>query len=43
MIGILAAMEEEMLLLKDALQVEEPERICGIDFYIGTLSGKEIV
>ncbi len=43
MIGIIAAMEEEMLLLKEALGTEDSEKICGIEFYIGVLSGKDIV
>ncbi|MDE7263918.1 MAG: 5'-methylthioadenosine/adenosylhomocysteine nucleosidase [Anaeroplasmataceae bacterium] len=43
MIGIIAAMKEEMQLLKDALGVEEAERICGIDFFVGNIAGKEII
>lgn len=43
MIGIIAAMEEELQLLKDALGVAEAEKICGIDFFVGHIEENEIV
>ncbi|MDE5715885.1 MAG: 5'-methylthioadenosine/adenosylhomocysteine nucleosidase [Anaeroplasmataceae bacterium] len=43
MIGIIAAMEEEMFLLKEALEIEEEEIICGTSFYLGKLNSQEIV
>ncbi len=38
MIGIIAAMKEEMLLLKEALEVDEEEVICGTAFYLGKIN-----
>ena len=33
MIGIIAAMEEEMSLLREALNLDSSETICGVEFY----------
>lgn len=43
MIGIIAAMKEEMLLLKEALEVDEEEVICGTAFYLGKINSLEVV
>lgn len=43
MIGIIGAMEEEVALLKDAMQVDEIVEKAGMVFYKGTLSGQRAV
>ncbi|MDE7106092.1 MAG: 5'-methylthioadenosine/adenosylhomocysteine nucleosidase [Anaeroplasmataceae bacterium] len=43
MIGIIAAMEEEMEILKDALGCDDFEPICGIKFYVGEIENTEVV
>ena len=42
-IGIIGAMDKEVEGLKNEMKVREITRIAGIDFYEGTLQGKEIV
>lgn len=42
MIGIIAAMEEEMALFKEAFDCEE-DRVCGISFYLGNYQNQDIV
>lgn len=43
MIGIIAAMEEEMSILREALHNETIHQICGIRFYEGNIGNKEVV
>ena len=42
-IGIIGAMEEEVVLLKEKMQVEETCKKAGMEFCMGLLSGKEVV
>lgn len=41
--GIIGAMEEEVLALKEKLKVSEVRGIASLEFYVGTLNGKEVV
>jgi len=43
LIGIIGAMEPEVALLKQQLQLESTEEIGGYTFYLGSLAGKNIV
>lgn len=43
MIGILAAMEEEVTAIKDIMKVEKEEIYQNVNFIYGTIYGKEIV
>ncbi len=43
MIGIIAAMEEELTILQEKMGCEEPEIICGLSFYEGSIDGKNII
>ncbi len=43
MIGIIGAMDEEVELLKEKMDILETERIANSDFYVGKLEGKEVV
>lgn len=43
MIGIIGAMEEEVVLLKEAMEIEQMESFASMDFCKGTLGGKEVV
>lgn len=43
MIGIIGAMEEEVSLLKEAMEIEEIVRIASMDFCKGVLGGKKVV
>ena len=42
-IGLIGAMEEEIRLLKQALQQESEQVVAGYTFYQGQLSGQEVV
>ncbi|MEF9945299.1 MAG: 5'-methylthioadenosine/adenosylhomocysteine nucleosidase [Lachnospiraceae bacterium] len=42
MIGIIGAMEEEIAVLKEEMQVEETTERASMTFYKGTLYGKEV-
>lgn len=42
-IGIIGAMDEEVQLLKQMMEVEKTEKIAGSTFYQGILKGKEVV
>ena len=42
-IGIIGAMEEEVNILKEKMQVEKVEKKAGMEFFQGTLSGKDVV
>ena len=42
-IGIIGAMEEEVNILKENMQVEEICKKAGMEFCVGSLSGKEVV
>ncbi|MCL2853044.1 MAG: 5'-methylthioadenosine/adenosylhomocysteine nucleosidase [Defluviitaleaceae bacterium] len=42
-IGIIGAMETEVSLLKSRLDIISAKQIAGIDFYMGKLSGKNVV
>ncbi len=41
--GIIGAMEEEVLALREKLKVSEVRGIASLEFYVGTLNGKEVV
>lgn len=41
-IGIIGAMDEEILLLKESMKIEDTKKIANMDFYLGTLDGVEI-
>ena len=43
MIGILCAMEREIEELLENTQVEEKRRLCGYEFVVGTLRGRQVV
>ena len=43
MTGIIGAMEEEVLLLKEAAAISETAKIADMEFYQGTLGGKAVV
>ncbi|MDE6047858.1 MAG: 5'-methylthioadenosine/adenosylhomocysteine nucleosidase [Anaeroplasmataceae bacterium] len=43
MIGIIAAMEEEMALLREAIGNQNTTQICGIRFYEGQIGTQEVV
>ncbi|QHS24500.1 5'-methylthioadenosine/S-adenosylhomocysteine nucleosidase [Virgibacillus sp. MSP4-1] len=43
MIGIIGAMDEEIELLKNRMEVEHEEKIAGSLFYKGTLEGHEVI
>lgn len=43
MIGIIAAMEVELELLKKSTEISEERKISGMTFYRGTYGGKEVV
>lgn len=42
-IGIIGAMEEEVLYLKEKMEQKEVRSIASLDFYVGTLHNKSIV
>ncbi|AKL95555.1 5'-methylthioadenosine/S-adenosylhomocysteine nucleosidase MtnN [Clostridium aceticum] len=42
-IGIIGAMDEEVDILKEEMEIKEVKHIANMDFYIGTLTGKDIV
>ncbi len=42
-IGIIGAMEEEVLALREKLKVTEVRSIASLEFYVGFLDGKEVV
>lgn len=42
-IGIIGAMEEEVLALKEKLKVSDVRGIASLEFYVGVLQGKEVV
>ncbi len=42
MIGIIGAMDEEVVLLKDSIDGLRTTKMAGIEFYSGTLEGKDI-
>lgn len=42
-IGIIGAMEEEVLALKEKLKISEVRGIASHEFYVGTLQSKEVV
>jgi adenosylhomocysteine nucleosidase len=43
MIGIIGAMEEELTMLRSAMEKPETETIGGFEFHAGTLEGKPVV
>lgn len=43
MIGIIGAMEEEVSLLKEVMEIEEMVSLASMDFCKGNLEGKEVV
>lgn len=43
MIGIIGAMEEEVIALKRRMQVREKQEIAGMEFWIGAVQDKKIV
>ncbi|MGP4041774.1 5'-methylthioadenosine/S-adenosylhomocysteine nucleosidase [Gracilibacillus sp. D59] len=43
MIGIIGAMDEEVELLKEKMDITETERIANGDFFVGTIEGKDVV
>ena len=42
-IGIIGAMEEEINILKEKMQVEKVEKKAGMEFFQGILSGKNVI
>ena len=43
MIGIIGAMEEEVSLLKEAMEIEEVQAVASMEFYKGSLGSKQVV
>lgn len=43
MIGIIGAMDEEILELKKIIVIQEEKEILGVRFYIGNLNNKEVI
>ena len=43
MIGIIAAMEDEMSILLDKLNLSVYEQVCGCRFYLGKVNDTEVV
>ncbi|WP_208590087.1 5'-methylthioadenosine/S-adenosylhomocysteine nucleosidase [Gracilibacillus suaedae] len=43
MIGIIGAMDEEVELLKEKMDITETERIANSDFFVGNLEGQDVV
>ena len=43
LIGIIGAMEEEVLTLKDKMEIHEVRSIASLDFFIGELRNKKVV
>ena len=43
MLGIIGAMDEEVLEIKNALTDVSVETVTGMDFYRGKVNGKEVV
>lgn len=43
LIGIIGAMEQEVVLLKQQMQIERTEQLGGYTFYVGNLADKQIV
>ncbi|WP_163581263.1 5'-methylthioadenosine/S-adenosylhomocysteine nucleosidase [Gracilibacillus saliphilus] len=43
MIGIIGAMDEEVELLKEKMEITGTERIANSDFFVGKLEGKDVV
>ena len=43
MLGIIGAMDEEVAKIKEQLDFVQVERRAAMDFYKGTLGGKEVV
>ena len=43
MIGIIAAMEDEMSILLDKLNLSVYEQVCGCRFYLGKVNETEVV
>ena len=41
--GIIGAMESEVALLKEKMELERTEEISGLQFHIGTLAGKNVI
>ncbi len=42
-LGVIGAMEEEVEILKEKMEIKETVNTAGMEFYRGTLEGKEIV
>jgi adenosylhomocysteine nucleosidase len=42
-IGIIGAMEEEVLCLKSRLKISESRSVASLDFYVGELNNREVV
>ena len=42
-LGIIGAMEEEVEILKDKMDIKETVKVAGMEFYKGTMHGKNIV
>ena len=42
-IGIIGAMDEEVSRLKEKMEVDKIEKKAGMEFYHGSLAGKDVV
>lgn len=43
LVGIIGAMEEEVLTLKDKMVIQEVRSIASLEFFVGSLNGKKVV
>ena len=41
--GIIGAMESEVALLKEKMELEKTEEISGLTYHIGTLAGQKVI
>lgn len=42
-LGIIGAMDEEVSILKERMELDKVEKAAGMDFYVGKLEGKDVV
>ena len=43
MLGIIGAMDQEVSILKEKMEVKKIDRKASMEFYVGTLNGKDVV
>ena len=43
MLGIIGAMDQEVSILKEKMEVKKIDKRASMEFYVGILNGKEVV